>query len=138
MRSGWLCFLSFSLGPPVPVRQKRGGWTLLMISFISLHLIKALLLGGSQNTACLSCGGNRRIPTQPYWHSAGCPLLLAEERWKVSSLLSLSDNTQSTDGSFLLVSKESKKVVWKISFLFTPAKLARAEDYVVSTSVGLE
>ena len=77
-------------------------------------------------------------PTQPYWHFAVCPLLLVEEWWKVSSLLSLSDNTQSTDGSFLLVSKESKKVVWKISCLFTPAKLARAEDYIVSASVWLE
>ena len=64
-----------------------------------------------------------------------CPLLLVEEQWKISSLLSLSDNTQSIDGSILLVSKGSKKVVWKINFLFTRAKLARAEDYVVSTSI---
>ena len=64
-----------------------------------------------------------------------CPLLLVEEQWKISSLLSLSDNTQSIDGSILLVSKGSKKVVWKINFLFTRAKRARAEDYVVSTSI---
>ena len=139
MISGWLCFLSFSLGPPVLVRQKQGGWTLLITSFNSLHLIKTLCcwvaVGILPASAVVGTGGS---PTQPYWHFVVCPLLFVEEWWKISSLLNLSDNTQSIDGSILLVSKGSKKMVWKINFLFTCAKLARAEDYVASTSIWLE